>query len=331
MKTYFSNGMCQEIDYFLEDTSPMFYIQDMGDDYSDRYVYPNDSLKYSLDSELVSLYDKFRDLVFPDTETYYKKLNSLPIWVQGAGQDSDCAVTADLFSKWIQEKSGNIPNLHRHLYLVDCQFLVGTIQNLLTGMEDVFVNYFIHISNAGMRLEPSKQDTTIFEISWNSRRLSALLESYFVKAYSILDMLCKIGYEFQNPQTDFSSYKKMKSSEVLWGDRKKLHVNGTKGTLFEECSLVRSIESLRNEVVHNGTWELTPKIYRRFENDSIVESYMLFPDIKQGHLDTVKSRKHFFGQGTKVNDVLPVIHLSYKTRLMDTIIMLNRANINSMP
>jgi len=326
MKTYFSNGVCQDIDYFLEDSCPMFYIQDLGDDYGDRFVYPNDSIKYSLDGELVSLYDKFRDLFFPDTKSYYREIDSLPIWVQGAGQDSDCAVTADMFSEWVQKDSDNIPNLHRHLYLVDCQFLVGTIQNLLTGMEDAFVNYFMQISNAGTRLESSNKDTTIFEISWNSRRLSAVLENYFIKAYSILDMLCKIGHEFQNPQTDFSSYKKMKSSEVLWGARKKLHINGTKGTLFEECSLVRSIESLRNEVVHNGTWELTPKIYSRFENGSIVERYMLFPDIDQGHLATVKSRKHFFGCGTRVNDVLPSIHLAYKTRLMNTIVMLNEAN-----
>lgn len=321
--------MSKEIDYFLEDTCSMFYIQDMGDDYGDRYVYPNDSLKYSLDSELVSLYDKFRDLIFPDTEAYYRELDALPIWVQSAGQDSDCAVTADIFRKWIQEDLERIPNLHRHLYLVDCQFLVGTIQNLLIGMEDVFVNYFIQIANAGIRLEPQNKDTTIFEVSWNSRRLSALLENYFVKAYSILDLLCKIGHEFQNPQTSFSSYKKIKSSEVLWGDRKKLHINGTKGTLFEECSLVRSIESLRNEIVHNGTWELSPKIFSKFEKGSIVERYMLFPDIEQGHLATVKSRKHFFGRETRVNDVLPKIHLAYKTRLINTIIILNGEILNS--
>lgn len=328
MKTYFSNGTCKEIEYFLEDTCSEFYIQDLGDEYSDRYVYPNDSLKYSLDNELVSLYDKFRDLVFSDTDEYYRELNSLPIWVQGAGQDSDCDATAELFSKWIQEDSEKIPNLYRHLYLVDCQFLVGTIQNLLTGMEDAFINYFKQISNVGKGLEPSKKETTIFEMSWDSRRLAALLENYFIKAYSILDMLCKIGYEFQNPQTDFTSYKKIKSSEILWGDRKKLHINGAKGTLFEERSLVRIIEALRNEVVHNGTWELNPKAYSRFEKGSIVERFMLFPDINQGHLATVKSRKHFFGQGTRVNDVLPNLHLAFKTLLMNTIAMMNEMNID---
>lgn len=329
MKTYFSNGIIQEIDYLLEDNFQMFYIQDLGDEYTDRYVYPYDSIKYRLDNELVLLYDKFRDLIFPDTETYYQELNSLPIWVQHAGQNSDCSITSNQFSELIQECSENIPNLLRHLYLVDCQFLVGTIQNLLSGMEYAFVNYFINISHASKRSEPIDDDTILCEISWNSRCISGLLENYFIKAYSILDILCKICHEFQNPQTDFSSYKKMNSSEMLWGSRKKLRINGSKETLFEDNTLIRSIEALRNEAIHNGTWELNPKIYYRFENGSVAEHYMLFPDIDQGHLSTTKNRRHFFGEETKVNDVLPVIHLTYQNLLMNTIAMLNEADINS--
>lgn len=329
MKTYFSNGILREIDEFLEDTYPMFFVQDLGERHPDRYIYPNDSVKYELDNELVLLYDKFRDLYFADTESYYQEIDALPMWVQGAGQDSDCAITADLFRKRIQEDLDRIPNLCRHLYLVDCQYLVGTIQNLLSGMEDAFISYFIQITHAGQNVKPFREDTTMMEMSWNSRALSSALENYFVKAYSILDILCKIGYEFQNPQSEFSSYQKMKSTGIVWGDRKKLHMNGAEGTLFEECSLVRSIESLRNEVVHNGTWELNPKVFCKYEKGSISERFMLFPDIEQGRLATVKSRKHFFGQAIKVNDVLPKIHLTYQTLLKNTIVMLNRADIEN--
>ena len=121
----------------------------------------------------------------------------------------------------------------------------------------------------------------------------------------------------------------MNSSEMLWGSRKKLRINGSKETLFEDNTLIRSIEALRNEAIHNGTWELNPKIYYRFENGSVAEHYMLFPDIDQGHLSTTKNRRHFFGEETKVNDVLPVIHLTYQNLLMNTIAMLNEVDINS--
>lgn len=42
-------------------------------------------------------------------------------------------------AEWIQDEDYCAkPNFFKHLYLVDCQFLVGTIQNLLCGMEDSF-------------------------------------------------------------------------------------------------------------------------------------------------------------------------------------------------
>jgi len=80
---------------------------------------------------------------------------------------------------------------------------------------------------------------------------------------------------------------------------------------------------MRNEVVHNGSWELNPKAYTRFEKGKPVERFMLFPDISQGRLSKVKGRNHFFGDGTKVNDILPRIHEEYKRRLLNTIRLLN--------
>ena len=124
---------------------------------------------------------------------------------------------------------------------------------------------------------------TIYEISQSSTRASAMIETYFTKAYSILDIVCKICYEIQFKQEDFSTYRKAKSADVLWGNRKKLLVNGTSNTLFEKCELISNIEALRNELVHNGTWELSPKKYIRFENGEVQEQFMFFPDMTQGH------------------------------------------------
>ncbi|MDO4800946.1 MAG: hypothetical protein Q4A15_02150 [Prevotellaceae bacterium] len=326
MKTYFENGTLQEVPYFL-DKSDMFYIQELEGDRSDKYVYPSDSIKYELDTELVSLYDKFRDAFFGDTNEYYRELRQLPIFAQEAGQDSECSLTAEVFSELLQrEEFTKIPNFYRHLYLVDCQFLIGTIQNLLSGMEDSFVNYYTRIANIGNDISPSASNATMYEMSQSVRCISSLLESYFVKAYSILDMLCKIGYEFQFAENEFTSYKKMKSADLLWGARKKLQINNSADTLFEKCDLVSMVESLRNEVVHNGTWELNPKVFIRFDNEMPVERFMLFPDTFEGRLATVKNRKHFFGNGTKVNYVFPQIHIAYQRRLLNTVKLLNSTN-----
>lgn len=323
MRTIFMNGMERDISYFLEDNS-MFYIQEQSHNAFDKYRYPGCSIRYDLDDELVLLYDTLRDMFFEDTRNYYMELSIMPDFVQRAGQDSDCALTAEVFTEWLQkDEYKKYPNFYKHLYLVDCQFLVGTIQNLLCGMEDSFTRYYSLISSVGEDVVPTEPNTTMLQISSYIGTISGAVESYFIKAYSILDMLCKIGYELQSPQKDFSSYKKMRSADILWGDRKKLEINNTAGSIFEKCDLISTIESLRNEVVHNGTWELNPKAFIRYENGMPVEKFMLFPDISQGRLTTVKGRKHFFGNGTKINEVFPKIHREYKRRLLNTIKMLN--------
>lgn len=165
MKTFLESGIMTEMPCFLNE-SDTFYIQELEGDCSDKYVYPGDSIKYDLDAELVCLYDKFRDVFFEDTDAYYKELDSLPIFVQTAGQDSDCALTSETFNEWIyKEEFAKIPNFYRHLYLVDCQFLVGTIQNLLSGMDDSFINYYTQIVNIGNRISPSTPDATMYEMS----------------------------------------------------------------------------------------------------------------------------------------------------------------------
>lgn len=330
MKTYFQNGTAKDIPHFLEDGTG-FYIQELQGNFTEKYIYPGDELKYELDSELVSLYDKFRNLFFNDTMTYYAELNFMPIFVQEAGQSSECGWTGELFNKVIQEeKVREISNIYKHLYLVDCQFLVGTIQNLLSGMETAFASYYIRINEIGNDMQPSSEDVTMHQMSQAVGSISALLENYFIKAYSILDMLCKIAYEFQFFQKDFSSYKKLKSADVLWGARRNLTINNACGTVFEKCDLISVIESLRNEVVHNGSWELNPKVFVTFESGVITERYMLFPDIVQGRLAKVKNRRHFFGGGIKVNEVLPKIHMNYQRRILYTVTWLNSIDLSDL-
>lgn len=107
----------------------------------------------------------------------------------------------------------SIPNLYKHLYLVDCQFLVGTVQNLLCAMENAFINYYRAIVDFEMELrytDLTNPNGTIMAVSGNATRVAAIIETYFTKAYSILDIICKICYEIQFIQKDFTDYKKLK-------------------------------------------------------------------------------------------------------------------------
>ncbi len=327
MITYDKYGFQKDVPNFIND-SDNFQIQDLGPNYSDRFIYPGSSIKYELDGELVYLYDTLQYLFFKNQEMYYKDTYSLPLWVVEGGQDSSCLLSAELFNSFLDAGYDEIiPTLYKHLYLGDCQYLIGTVQNLLSCMEDIFVKYFVTLSSVNI---PSMWDensemteNTLYVISDVSRNLASFLELYFIKAYSILDVVCKICYELRNNNEEFTFYKKLNCSKILWGYRKKLPINETPKTIFESCDLIRTIESLRNEAVHNGSWELHPKIYIRYENDTAVEKYMLFPDMSHGRLDTVRNRKHFFSDQIKVNDIFPSFHIEFKERLLNTIKLLN--------
>lgn len=328
MRTYSKRGTVCDISYYVENDDE-FCVQELENPSVEKYIYPGSSLKYYLDGELVSLYDKMKDLLFEDTEKYYAELSSLPIFVQRAGQDSDCDLTANDFNILIQEvEVSKMPSIYRHLYLVDCQFLVGTIQNLLSGMDDAFINYYVRISEIGNNILGIDEDSTIYHISPAVSAISSLLESYFTKAYSILDMFSKIAYEFEHPMQDFSTYKKLKSAKILWGEKKNLKINKMVGSIFEECEVIESIETLRNEVVHNGSWELNPKAFLVIKDNTIMERYMLFPDMVEGHLSTVKNRRHFFGLNRKVNDVLPNIHMDFMFRILKTAEIINHMKLS---
>ena len=329
MIIYTQNGMRSDEGY-LTGRDDKFYIQYYPDNPIDPYMYPGDGIKYDLDADLVELYDSLRDFFFEDTKSFYIWQSLYPFFAMEGGQSSDCPISAEDFAKLIyREPYSGYPDFYRYLYLIDCQYLVGTVQNLLEGMEHCFISYFVLLSDIGRAVPTGvlseDYDGVQMEMSPISMTIAALLESYFTKAYSILDILCKIAYEFENPPSGFEKYMKLKSAEKLWGSRKNLGINHTENTIFEDCDLIRTIESIRNEIVHNGAWELRPRVFMRYQNGALKERFMLFPDIKDGHLTVVKNRKHFFSYETRVNDILPEIHSEFKERLLNTVkVMIQR-------
>lgn len=94
--------------------------------------------------------------------------------------------------------------------------------------------------------------------------------------------------------------------------------------MFVRSDAIKLIESLRNEVVHNGSLEQNPKVYISFENNKMVERFMLLPDYIDGNLVSVKSRKHFFSNTNKANELLPELHIIYLKEILSTIKFLNK-------
>ena len=314
---YLQNGTSINELTFMKKCDDMFYIESINKNQEKSYFFDGDLLLEEIDLQLVALYDRFRDMFFVDETQYYCEYSILPDFICEAGYNSDCALTKTDLIGLIKNDDLflSIENRFKHLYLNDCYFLIRTVQNLMMNLQHDFINYFVELPNVGEYSKNLNRDGVFFEVSNITTNISNLVDNYFIRAYSILDLFCKIATEMEFPEKEFVSYKKLNSSKKIWGDRKKLKI----GTIFEKCETISVIESVRNEIVHNGSWEFSPKVFVVCENSKIIERFMLFPDIEQGRLSTLQNRKHFFGDGIKVNDKFIEIHFDFFKRIFNTL------------
>lgn len=302
-----------------------------------RYYYPGDDIQYTLDALCVSLYDAFQDAIFPSQDDFYKNSALQPQWISRAGLDSDFAMSKDETAKCfstsipvIMAKHGiddeDLLKIYREIdvkkfeyaYIADCQSLINTLQELIMGCHSSFVGFYKHLCS--LPTIPKMGDVA-FACSAESRMVYSFLYSFIIQSYSIFDVLTKIVYEFEHLRLETCkfSYAKLAASNKLYGNKTDLTID-TLGTVFERCRTTSVIENLRNELVHNATWEMNPKVFVVTGKNGVTERFILMPDFTaENTLMTFKNRKRFFSQGKKVNDELPVLYFDVMQRVYTTL------------
>lgn len=316
-----------------------FYIREnlFSSGMANRYFFQGDGILYELDNKCVDLYDAFQDAIFVKKDDYYKNIDIQPQWISRAGLDSDFNMDkdtlAECFSTPIQKQfaeygvtDSNLLAVYeeielkkfKYAYTADCQSLINTLQELLFGSCSSFVGFYSHLCS--LDCESDMED--YYECSTASRMVFSFLNSFIIQIYSIFDILTKIAYEFENIQECDLSYAKLASSKVLYGDKKKLKIEAN-GTIFEKCRVTSIFENLRNELVHNATWEMDPKIFTKVENGVIIDRCIYLPDFtKEGTIVTYKNRKRFFADGKRVNEELPSLYFEVLRRVDVTLMKL---------
>lgn len=287
-----------------------------------EYSYPGDNLLYDLDNTLNDMYDLMLKYVFADTDTYYSLIGSLPIIAEEAGYSPESQMSNDVLNSIIQ-RVGKNSIIGREMLLADLQFLIGSINNLASSLSFDFINFYVFLS----KVDFSKDHlvgNTIYTTGHRSGIVFSSLTSYITKAYSILDMTTKLAYEFDKDPGSYKELTKLRSKDILFGAKKKLSLDKIPGTIFEDSnkSCIPIIKSLRHELVHNGAWDLFPKIYCEFKDDIPNRKYIYWPDFKEGHLACSINRKRFFSTSYTANEALVAIHLEFLNRLILTINLL---------
>lgn len=291
----------------------------------------NDSLRF------MEVYDKIKEIedvliqrIFGNEDLYYETLEVVPEVILDTGLKTDVfGGKKELERIHFALKNSIIAELvNKHLYFSDLRMMLNSIENLLMGLEIDIINYYLILSETQLIL--NNKANTIWKMQGpEAFSASSILAAYFTKAYSILDLITKLVFEINYLHDDFKSYPKLKSSKILFGERKKLpkfKVN----TVFDHDETIRIIESIRHEVVHNGTWEAIPTIFIKVQNNIPVEKFMLFPDFKEGYYEKYINRYHFYSQRRTANNELPIIHVNFVKQIINTLeeVKLNTPSMN---
>ncbi len=285
-------------------------------------IYEGSEIFYEIEHICITLYDKFTELIFSDLEEYYSIISYFPLWLGQAGIDSDCCFSKDEFDKLIQNSRNN--DYNKELFLSDCNSLLSSLQNRINTSNSLFIQFYkflceinieFHIENEGTYWMSGGRTDVVFSI----------LNEIFSNSYAILDLLTKVAYQFENMPTDYTSWPKLKSLNIVYGDKHKIKNLNKKGTIFDDSTIIKTIISLRHELIHNSSWEPNPKIFYITKDQQVIEKFIFQPDINEsGSLLKVRNRKHFFNNDIKINETLPNICIEFWHLVYNTLLNINR-------
>ena len=138
--------------------------------------------EHEIDGALVELYDLMLEYVFGDIESYYRIDHFLPSLTKLAGFDAESAMSSDSYNAMLQRINDN-SLIKRDMLLVDLQFLIGSIQNLILSICKDFLNIYTCLSGITGNIQYFG-NKAIFASGGNCEGVFSFLTSYFTKASS---------------------------------------------------------------------------------------------------------------------------------------------------
>lgn len=272
----------------------------------------------AVETSAVELHSVIEQVLFKDLP-YYGMLPYVPTYVATLGHNSEAAGSKSDF-EMLLSLTKEIPELHRFLYLYDCQRLVSAIQECCKEIIQIQGEFY-----KTLNLEPffypvmQHENSIRYSTSPVITKLFAYLSFIFIRMHSLLDYTVKLAMEVQNLRNNFNVYPRMHGRNTQYGNRKVLKLNKKHGTLFEECDFLATIETLRNHIIHNGLLDDMPKGYEEIVNGVVTEKYLLMPDMADGQFEKYSNRNLFYGREDKINLRLPFILTEFMNRQATTL------------
>lgn len=272
-----------------------------------------------IDFKLISLTHKVADILFGSVQNLYGILPFKSTAYSFAGVDAEIKVSKQEFEKWVISQKSE--EAHKILFYYDFQNLVGSLQNLVQESRFLFCDFFKKLNNNSFMLieKPLEPDILMFASGQLVTNIFLTINHLFIDLASQLDFITKISLELESLPSDFKEYPKLKSNRILYGDSKKIKAITLDNTLFDRTEDLNLILSLRNEIVHNASFENIPKVYQVFKEDVMIEKFIYIPDTTNGNFDTFKNRNRFFNNEVKLNEKLPGLVTDFWKKMESTI------------
>jgi len=290
--------------------------------FHDRFIMKENDLSYELENSLLRLYGVLQTKLFGSPQKYFKKMYTLEPWIPYAGIDAELKISKNDFEKLL--KVSNSKETQKMLYYYDCVNLIGSLQNLVQESRYLFCDFYKTLNSNSFMIQPLPFEPSMlmFASGLLVIDLFSKINHLFITLSSQLDFVTKLLFELKFIHTEFEDYPKLKSKGLLYGDFRKLGFTLTKNTLFEKVECINLILNIRNEIIHNSSFENIPKVYQVFEDNIMKEKFVLIPDHNNGNFETYKNRNRFFDNDVKLNEVLPNIFTDFQKRLLNTIQLL---------
>lgn len=229
-------------------------------------------------------------------------------FIYDAGMDAELKISKAQFEAVLAEAKASKRELHQGLYWQDYAFLLSNVQSGLS--EVVFTAGEFYRAFCEYRFDniPKHERVGIRRTdSPETRFATLLLHLIFVRMHSVLDYMVKLSFEVDRRGVNYDIYPRLAGRNAQFGDRKKISINKLAGTVFEDCVFMRTIETIRTRIIHDGHLSPNQWIYEVWDGTKIIQRYILFPDMKTnpGSFDSSGNRRSFYGEDTKVNEMLP--------------------------
>lgn len=285
----------------------------------DKYVFKDGGLTDDIENNLQLKYSILKSKIFDSEKNFNSKLYLQLLNVSSDGIDAESVISKKDFEKLLNIEKGD--TTHKLLYYYDCANLIGSLQNLNIESSFLFGDFYKVLNENSFMLQskPFSPNDTMYASGLLVVEIFSKINHLFINLCSQFDFITKLIYEFSNIQTNFSEYPKLKSKNVLYGDYKKLGLKDINDTIYDKSQYINLIVSLRNEIIHNSSFENIPKVYQNFKDDILIEKFILIPDTTNGIFDTYKNRNRFFSSENKLNELLPKIYFEFQKKVLKTI------------